>query len=74
MHTRVLAHLEFCIKWFWFVTCSYFVGVHVDAVLGRVMGNVVSLFSVAFTARHDKRRGKNPTLLHENRAEREMMK
>ena len=51
------------------VTCSYFVGVHVDAVLGGVVGNVVSLFPVAFITRHDKRRGKNATLLLENRAE-----
>ena len=51
------------------VTCSYFVGVHVDAVLGGAMGNVVSLFPVAFITRHDKRLGKNAKLLRENGVE-----
>ena len=65
--TRVLYRMVLvCIT---MVTCSYFVGVHVDAVLGSVVGNVVSLFPVAFITRHDKRRGKNATLLLENRAE-----
>ena len=65
--TRVLYRMVLvCIT---MVTCSYFVGVHVDAVLGGVVGNVVSLFPVAFITRHDKRRGKNATLLLENGAE-----